>query len=198
MAITSGIFSADANFEDRYIRSADELEELVRNLKGIKLKIVLTSGSYDMLHVGHVLYLEGAKACGDVLIVGVDSDAKIRARKGEDRPLVPENERLLMLACQRPVDLLFLKSPGDEKWGLIKRVRPDVLIVSEDHGYSDEDLEMLREFCGEIKVLERQATITTTERIRQMFMSLGDKLGPQLAQELPGMIERIVRGNRDA
>src|SRR3712207_9256771 len=102
MAITSGIFSEDVKFEERLQPSLDQLSKTVEHLKGIGLKIVLTSGSFDLIHLGHVKYLAKAKREGDVLVVGVDSDAKIRRRKGEDRPMVPEQERLEMLAHQRP------------------------------------------------------------------------------------------------
>jgi D-beta-D-heptose 7-phosphate kinase/D-beta-D-heptose 1-phosphate adenosyltransferase len=125
--------------------------------------------------------------------VGVDSDAKIRKRKGDDRPLVPENERLEMLAHQRPVDLLYLKDDGGERWELIKAVEPDVLVLTADHNYSDDDLAGLREICGDIAVIERQADVTTSERIRQLYMHLGERLGPKLAEVLPGLIENIIR-----
>ncbi len=193
MAITSGIFSEDVNFEERLKRSLDELSQTVRHLKGIGLKIVLTSGSFDLVHLGHVKYLAKAKELGDVLVVGVDSDAKIRKRKGEDRPMVPEQERLEMLAHQRPVDLLFLKDDEEERWALIKAVEPDVLVLTEDHSYSDDDQRALEEIVGEIAILERQASVTTSERIRQLYMHLGDRLGPKLAEVLPGLIDDIVR-----
>ena len=193
MAITSGIFSSEPTFEDRLIGSLEELAKLVEHLKGIGLKVVLTSGSFDLVHLGHVKYLARAKELGDVLVVGVDSDAKIQARKGRDRPLVPQAERLEMLAHQRPVDVVYLKDDDDPKWGLIKAVRPDSLVLTEDHTYSETDLAELGELCGEIQVLERQATITTSERIRQLYMHLGDRLGPKLAQVLPGLIDDIIR-----
>src|SRR3712207_7450411 len=102
MAITSGIFSEDVTFEERLKPSLEELSKTVQHLKGIGLRVVLTSGSFDLIHLGHVKYLAKAKEFGDVLVVGVDSDAKIKRRKGEDRPMVPEQERLEMLAHQRP------------------------------------------------------------------------------------------------
>ena len=92
--------------------SLESLAELAEHLRGIGLRLVLTSGSFDLVHLGHVKYLAKAKELGDVLIVGVDSDAKIRRRKGEDRPMVPQSERLEMLAHQRPVDVIFLASGG--------------------------------------------------------------------------------------
>jgi D-glycero-beta-D-manno-heptose 1-phosphate adenylyltransferase len=189
MAITSGIFSEDVTFEERLKPSLDELSKTVQHLKGIGLRIVLTSGSFDLIHLGHAKYLAKAKELGDVLVVGVDSDAKIRRRKGEDRPLVPERERLEMLAHQRPVDLLYLKPEEEERWALIRAVEPDVLVLTADHSYSDTETAELEEIVGRIQVLERQATITTSERIRQLHMHLGERI----AEVLPELIRDIVR-----
>ena len=189
MAITNGIFASDARFEDRLKDSLDDLAALSEHLKGIDLKVVLTSGSFDLIHLGHVKYLAKAKEFGDVLVVGVDSDAKIKQRKGDDRPMVPQQERLEMLAHQRPVDVVYLKKDDDPRWGLIKAVAPDTLVLTADHSYSDEELAELREICGAVEVLERQATITTSERIRQLHMHLGE----ELAERLPAMIRDIVR-----
>ncbi|MDQ3742190.1 MAG: adenylyltransferase/cytidyltransferase family protein [Actinomycetota bacterium] len=189
MAITSGIFSEEVKFEERLKPTLDELAKTVQHLKGIGLKIVLTSGSFDLVHLGHAKYLAKAKEQGDVLVVGVDSDAKIRRRKGEDRPMVPEQERLEMLAHQRPVDLLYLKPDGEERWALIKAVEPDVLVLTTDHGYSDDEQTELEEIVGRIEVVPRQATITTSERIRQLHMHLGERI----AEVLPELIRDIVR-----
>jgi D-glycero-beta-D-manno-heptose 1-phosphate adenylyltransferase len=193
MAANSGILSPDVNFEDRLIPSLDEMTRTVTHLKGLGYRVVLTSGSFDLIHLGHVKYLARAKQLGDVLAVGVDNDAKIKRRKGPDRPMVPEQERLEMLAYQRPVDLIFLKQDGEEHWALIKAVRPDVLVLTADHSYSGEDLQALTELCGQIEVVERQASVTTSERIRQMYMNLGERLGPKLAEVLPGLIDSILK-----
>jgi D-glycero-beta-D-manno-heptose 1-phosphate adenylyltransferase len=193
MAITSGIFSSDVSYEERRIRSLQELSEFVEHLRGIGLRVVLTSGSFDLIHLGHVKYLAKAKELGDVLVVGVDSDAKIRRRKGEDRPMVPEEERMEMLSHQRPVDLIFLKGDGDERWALIKAVRPDVLVLTADHSYSEEEMEELQALCGAVQVLERQAAVTTSERIRQLYLHLGERLGPRLAEILPDLIDAILK-----
>lgn len=193
MAITSGIFSSDVSYDERLISSLAALGEFVDHLKGIGLRIVLTSGSFDLVHLGHVKYLAKAKDLGDVLIVGVDGDAKIRKRKGADRPMVPEDERLEMLAHQRPVDLIYLKADDEERWALIKTVRPDVLVLSTDHSYTDGELEELGHICGSVQVLERQAAVTTSERIRQLYMHLGEQLGPRLAEVLPNLIDTILK-----
>jgi D-glycero-beta-D-manno-heptose 1-phosphate adenylyltransferase len=193
MAVTSGILSPHANFEARLVGSLDEMARTVTHLKGLGYRIALTSGSFDLIHVGHVKYLARAKEFCDVLAVGVDSDAKIRKRKGDDRPMVPEQERLEMLAYQRPVDLIYLKREEDERWGLIRAVQPDVLVLTADHSYSEEQREALLEHCGRIEVVERQASVTTSERIRQMYMHLGERLGPKLAEVLPGLIDSLLK-----
>jgi D-glycero-beta-D-manno-heptose 1-phosphate adenylyltransferase len=192
MAASTGILSPNVNFSERLIPSLEEMTRTVTHLKGLGYAVVLTSGSFDLIHLGHVKYLEAAKQQGDVLVVGVDSDEKIRRRKGEDRPMVPEVERLELLAFQRPVDLIFKKEEGEARWALIKAVGPDVLVLTEDHSYSEEDLLALRETVGRIEVLPRQASVTTSERIRQMYMNLGERLGPRLAEVLPGLIDGIL------
>jgi D-glycero-beta-D-manno-heptose 1-phosphate adenylyltransferase len=193
MALSSGILSPQVNFDDRLVPSLDEMARTVRHLRGLGYRVVLTSGSFDLIHLGHVKYLAKAKELGDILVVGVDSDARIRRRKGPDRPMVPEDERLELLAHQRPVDLIFLKGEDDERWGLIRAVEPDVLVLTEDHSYSEEEQAGLREICKEIAVLERQASVTTSERIRQMYMHMGERLGPRLAEVLPGLIDGILK-----
>jgi rfaE bifunctional protein nucleotidyltransferase chain/domain len=188
------ILGPEVNFERRLIPTLEEMERTVSHLKGLNQRIVLTSGSFDLIHLGHVKYLARAKEFGDVLVVGVDSDAKIKARKSPDRPMVPEAERLELLAHQRPVDYIFLKPLDEPRWALIEAVRPDVLVLTKDHSYSSADLEALREFVGRIEVLERQAAVTTSERIRQMYMHLGERLGPELARILPDLIDKIAKG----
>ncbi|HEU4974037.1 MAG TPA: adenylyltransferase/cytidyltransferase family protein [Baekduia sp.] len=192
MATDKGILSRDVNFEDRMVRSLEDMARTVQHLKGLGLRVVLTSGSFDLIHLGHVKYLARAKELGDVLVVGVDSDAKIRRRKGEDRPLVPQEERLEMLAHQRPVDLIYLKD-DEPRWALIEAVEPDVLVLSEDHSYSEADQHDLLEHVGRIEVVERQASVTTSERIRQMYLHMGERLGPKLAEVLPGLIDSVLK-----
>src|SRR3954467_5437572 len=196
MAVTSGVLSPGVNFADRLVPSLEEMTRTVSHLKGLGYSIVLTSGSFDLIHLGHVKYLARAKELGGILVVGVDSDAKIRRRKGDDRPMVPEEERLELLAHQRPVDLIYLKREDDPQWGLIRAVEPEVLVLTADHSYSPEQLADLGEVVGEVQVIERQASVTTSERIRQMYMNLGDKLGPKLAQVLPGLIDETLRRGR--
>ena len=111
------------------------------------MRIVLTSGSFDLLHVGHAKYIEKAAEYGDVLIVGVDSDEKIKSRKGPTRPIVGEDERLRLLSHLRGVGLLTLKHPDEKKWGLIDLIKPDILIVTAETYTADEIKELENGHC---------------------------------------------------
>ena len=92
--VNSGLFADASNFELRFVPDYQRITAIVQALRTLGLKVVLTSGSFDIIHEGHSMYLEAARRFGDFLIVGLDSDAKIRARKGPHRPAVPEVERL--------------------------------------------------------------------------------------------------------
>ncbi len=175
----------------RAFTDQQELKTVVEALRTLGSKIVLTQGSYDLVHIGHARYLDTAKKEGDVLIVGIDNDEKIRTRKGIDRPVVPEEERLEMVLHLRPVDFVFLKKHDDPKWHLIKTVRPDVLIAVEDT-YSPEELKALEEFCGKVVVLDRQATTSTSAKIRLMQLKTAKKLEEVLTPKLLKVLQETL------
>ena len=111
-----------------------EREALVRTIKDLKAggkKVVFTNGCFDLLHVGHIRYLEKAKSLGDVLIVGVNSDRSVRNLKGPQRPILPEEERTEILSGLWCVDyiILFDESTPLE---LIATLRPHVLVKGGD------------------------------------------------------------------
>ncbi len=87
-------------------------------------KIVLANGCFDLLHAGHIRYLAGAKALGDCLVVGINSDDQVRLLKGRNRPFTPENERAEIISALRSVDVVTIFSePTVEE--LIRAIRPD-------------------------------------------------------------------------
>ncbi len=137
-----------------------ELAEKVAQYRAAGKKIVLTQGSFDMVHIGHARYCQAAKKYGDILIVGVDSDEKVRARKGADRPIVPQEERLEMLTYLKSVDVVVLKDLAWKKYSLINAVKPDVLVATKET-YTTAKIEELSKICGEIVVLEPMATTST-------------------------------------
>lgn len=180
------------DFQDRIIYDQKPLKTLIEHCKGLGLRIVLTQGTFDLVHIGHARYLEEAKRHGDLLVVGVDSDEKVRARKGPDRPVVPEKERLEILTHLRSVDLVVLKQLRDPKWSLIKMVRPDVLIATKET-YTKKKLTELKKFCGEVVVLNPQATTSTSAKIRLMQLKTAKRLERALTPKLIQTIENVLR-----
>lgn len=172
------IFSNDVAFETRLILDEEELKKKIAAFKTLGLKIVLTSGSFDLPHIGHMRYLREARLKGDVLIVGIDSDAKVRARKGKYRPIVPERERAEMMTHTRYVDIVTIKDSDHEKWTLIKLVCPDVLVISERTGYDEDTQKELMKYCGEICNLQSQAETSTSAGVRRLQL---ETLMPSLA-----------------
>lgn len=109
-----------------------ELEEVVAGHRGRGRRIVLANGAFDLLHVGHVRYLEGARRLGDVLVVAVNSDASVRAAKGAGRPVVPAAERAELVAALRCVDHVLVFDAPDVR-GIIRALKPDVHAKGTDY-----------------------------------------------------------------
>src|ERR671932_80177 len=104
-------------------------------------RIVLANGCFDILQVGHVRYLEGAKALGDVLVVGVNSDEQVRAQKGEGRPLVPERERAEVVASLRAVDLVTIfPEPTVTERDVVRSYGGRVRIVGDPKDHSSTEM----------------------------------------------------------
>ena len=108
-----------------------EVHTLLQLWRAAKARVVFTNGVYDILHRGHVEYLEEARAFGDRLVVGVNSDASVRRLKGSGRPLVGQRERELMLASLEAVDYV-VRFSQDTPLELIRRIQPDVLVKGGD------------------------------------------------------------------
>ncbi len=175
----------------RYFEDFDALRVYADSLRAEGKKIVLTQGVYDMLHIGHAQYLQKAKEHGDVLIVGVDSDALTRKRKGDGRPVVPQEERIKMLLHLRHVDIVVLRDVDKELEALIKTIEPDVYIASEstkDFAVSEE----LARSCGSVIVLPPQATTSTTARVHQVSMLGADALAHELAEAIPEIVKSAL------
>jgi D-glycero-beta-D-manno-heptose 1-phosphate adenylyltransferase len=189
---TQGLFADASNFELRYVHDYDRISEIVAALRVLGLKVVLTSGTFDILHEGHSMYLEAARAFGDFLIVGVDSDEKVRKRKGPWRPAVPELERLRMVTHQRGVGLVTLKHSDDPRWSLITTVRPDVLVATADTYSPEEIAELEAKHCGRVEVLERMATVSTSARLRLLQLTLGERMSQRLSEKLPDLLQDVI------
>lgn len=189
----SVLLSDGSNHAARRIKTYKEMKDLATSCRRRGLKIVLTQGTWDMVHIGHARYLEKAKGCGDVLIVGVDSDEKVKSRKGPNRPLIPEDERLEILTHLRSVNAVFLKHLKDPKWQLVKTVKPDVLIVIKEN-YNSEQLKELKQFCGEVTVFDRQAPTSTSAKIRLVQISTAKKIEEELTPRLTKVVNDVFSG----
>jgi rfaE bifunctional protein nucleotidyltransferase chain/domain len=133
----------------------DRLDALGKALRHEGRRIAFTNGHFDLLHVGHLRYLQAARRLGDVLVVGVNDDAVTTARKGPSRPILPEGERAELLAGLACVDYvtIFHEPTAERTVGLL---RPDVYVKGGDYGPGGADLPEARivaEYGGETVIL---------------------------------------------
>ena len=191
-------FNFDPELSVRFIQDHAKLGEIVQACRMLGKRIVLTSGTFDLVHIGHARYLKRGKKLGEVLIVGVDDDKKVRERKGLHRPIVPQEERVEFLLHLPYVDYVFLKRLQHQHWALIKTVRPDVLLATKET-YTKTELRKLKRHCRKVVVLEPQATATTSARIRDMLIRPVQELLEHLEETKERMnqdltnVQKIVR-----
>jgi len=164
--------SEEARAEAKVLRR----EEFVKRAEGwhrLGKKVVFTNGCFDILHVGHVKYLEYAKAQGDCLMVGVNGDESVRALKGRGRPVTPEKERVLVLAGLESVDCVTIF--GEETpLELIEAVKPDVLVKGEE--WEEEGVvgrEFVESYGGQVVLAPMEEGVSTTKIIRKMDEGAG-------------------------
>lgn len=119
------------------ILGRDQLIELAHTARRHGERIILTNGCFDVLHVGHIRYLAGAKGLGGFLVVGINSDEQVRKLKGSNRPVQPENERAEIVASIRGVDAVTI-FPEPNVEDLIRTLRPDVHAKGTD--YTEENV----------------------------------------------------------
>lgn len=131
-------------------------------------RVVFANGCFDLLHVGHVRYLEAARALGDLLVVGVNGDAEVSRQKGEGRPFVPERERAETIASLRAVDYVtvFHEPTVTE---LLLALRPDVHAKGTD--YTEETVperDVVRSFGGRVQIVGDPKDHSSTEMLRKV------------------------------
>ena len=120
----------------------------VTNAARKKKTIVATNGCFDLLHVGHIRNLKDAKALGDLLVVGINSDASVRANKGPTRPIVPARERAEVVAALESVDYVFIFS-GRTPLAWIKQMRPHIHVKG-----GGEDIRHHPDFAAQKKIVQ--------------------------------------------
>jgi D-glycero-beta-D-manno-heptose 1-phosphate adenylyltransferase len=148
------------------ICSWSELEKKLAPIRG-KKKIVFTNGCFDWLHVGHIRYLQQAKALGDVLVVGVNSDSSVKKLKGPSRPVQTENDRAEILAALESVNFTAIFKE-DTPLNLIKVVKPDVLVKGGDWKIdSIVGADFVQSYGGAVKSLQFVEGKSTTNLIKK-------------------------------
>lgn len=141
---------------------------IARAAKARGAKVVTTNGCFDLLHIGHVRYLKWAKRQGDILIVGVNSDASVRRLKGPSRPMTPEKERAEILAALRAVDAVFIfKETTPERW--LKKLKPNVHVKGGDRAMEEIVEKRVVEDGGGRVILAPHTKSRSTTRLLKRF-----------------------------
>ena len=149
------------------IKTLEEIEAISKDFKNTNHKIIFTNGCFDILHLGHIKYLEKAKSFGDKLIVGLNSDNSISRIKGNSRPINSQEDRAYILASLEVVDYVVIFDE-DTPLNLIKRIKPDVLVKGGDYkGKKVVGQEIAKELKL-VKFINGKSTSKTIERIRNL------------------------------
>jgi D-glycero-beta-D-manno-heptose 1-phosphate adenylyltransferase len=154
------------------ILSRRELAQRVEQWRGAGERIVLGNGNFDLLHVGHVRYLRGAKALGGKLVVAINSDESVRALKGEGRPVMPAEERAEIVAALADVDAVVIFPELDVR-ALIHEIRPDIQAKGTDYTVdSVPERDAVAEYGGRVAIVGDAKEHSTSGIIRS-------RLGPR-------------------
>jgi rfaE bifunctional protein nucleotidyltransferase chain/domain len=155
------------NENKQKIVSRDTLRERVAEWRRAGQQIVLANGCFDLLHVGHIRYLRGAKALGGKLVLAMNSDASVRQMKGEGRPLMPEQERAEIVAALSDVDAVVLFEEPDVR-ALIREIRPDIQAKGTD--YTRENVperDEVMAYGGRIEIVGDPKDHSTSELLKR-------------------------------
>lgn len=150
------------------IKSQEEIIGFAKEAKALGKKVVAFSGSFDLLHFGHILAIEEARKQGDVLIILLNSDLSIKSYKGPLRPIVPQDQRAKMLAALSAVDFVVIFDEINPKV-LLANIKPDVYCNGSDWGENCIEREVVEKNKGKIYVLKWQDGFSTTELIEKII-----------------------------
>ncbi|HXJ85811.1 MAG TPA: adenylyltransferase/cytidyltransferase family protein [Candidatus Binatia bacterium] len=146
--------------------SRTDLRQKVEEWRRAGERITLANGNFDLLHVGHVRYLHGAKALGGKLVVAINSDESVRALKGEGRPVMPEHERAEIVAALADVDAVVVFPEPDVR-AVIREIRPDVQAKGTDYtAESVPERDTVAECGGRVAIVGDAKDHSTSEILR--------------------------------
>ncbi len=152
------------------IKTREELRRIIQGLKAEGKKAVHTSGSYDIIHTGHISTLEQAKSYGDVLIVSINNDESVRRFKGKNRPILNENERAALLSALACVDYVTV-FPEDTVLKTLETLKPDVHVKGGTYIQERVEAEkkLLQSWGGEMKFVKLVEGKSTTDVIQRII-----------------------------
>jgi rfaE bifunctional protein nucleotidyltransferase chain/domain len=152
--------------EKNKLLERSELREQVERWRRAGERIILANGNFDLLHVGHVRYLRGAKQLGGRLVVAINSDESVRALKGEGRPVTPAGERAEMVAALADVDAVVIFSELDVR-ALIQEIQPDIQAKGTDYtAESVPERDAVAKYGGRVAIVGDPKDHSTSEMIR--------------------------------
>lgn len=157
------------------ILSRAEMKAERGRLKEQGKKLVFTNGCFDILHAGHVTYLEFARAQGDCLLMGLNSDASVRRNKGEDRPINREEDRARVIAALECIDYVVLFDE-DEPKALVGEIIPDVLVKGADWAHYVSGREEVEAAGGKVVLAQMVEGLSTTGTIEKVLNVYGGRL----------------------
>jgi rfaE bifunctional protein nucleotidyltransferase chain/domain len=148
------------------ILSRDALRRRVEEWRSVGERIILANGNFDLLHVGHVRYLRGAKDLGGKLVVAINSDESVRVLKGEGRPIMPAAERAEIVAALANVDAVVIFAELDVR-AVIREIQPDIQAKGTDYTRdSVPERDAVAEYGGRVEIVGDPKQHSTTEIIR--------------------------------
>jgi len=150
------------------IKTREEIKKIAESLRKKGEKIVTCNGSFDLLHAGHVKFLQEAKDQGDILIVGLNSNDSIHKYKNADRPIIDEKYRLEGLAALECVDYVILMDEEEIAVPLINLVKPDVHANGEEYGENCVEAEAVKGFGGKLYLVKKFEGFSTTELVNKI------------------------------
>ncbi len=179
------------------VRTVEEAQRIAEHLHTTRRRLVFTNGCFELLHVGHIRYLQAARALGDALMVGLNSDESVRSLKGAPRPVVPQGERAELLAALGCVDYVVIFSELTAE-RLVATLRPDIYVKGGDYAAakaalsggggaagnvkSAPEMRVVQSYGGQVVVLPYSTGHSTTTLIENILKSYS---GP--AQTPPGV-----------
>ncbi len=148
--------------------SIRKLLEILRTEKEKGKKIVFTNGCFDIIHVGHIRYLKKARALGDLLVLGLNTDSSVKILKGKSRPIMSEKERAEILGSLEMIDYIVLFNE-ETPLKLISKIKPDILVKGADYkGKEVVGTDVVKAFGGRVKLIKFEDGKSTSALIKKI------------------------------